>query len=285
MLHSLLGLFLTLLCLTVTVRGDNASNYSSEIAQEMVYFSAAAYCQDAGQTNVTDWNCKACQLVPSFQVYSVADDPETNTFAYSGYYSQYDAIVVAFRGTEPKSWKNWVTNLDIAELAPYKDDPSAKVCKGFYDAWLGVEANITSDVQHLLQLHPAASLWITGHSLGAALSTLSAQHFVDLGYGESIIHYSFGSPRVGNKDFALFQMGNLTHSFRVTHWRDLIPHAPTTMQGYHHIATEVFYNEASTNYTVCSGTGEDPSCSDQFWFDYSIADHTVYLGFHLSDSC
>ncbi len=40
------------------------------------------------------------------------------------------------------------------------------------------------------------------------------------------------------------------------------PHLPTKSMGFYHAATEVWYDEASTSYKVCSG-GEDPSCSDR----------------------
>lgn len=64
------------------------------------------------------------------------------------------------------------------------------------------------------------------------------------------------------------------------HHRDPVPHLPFTSWGYTHPSTEVFYSYNQTTYVVCDETGEDPSCSNQFWvlpnFAY-ISDHLHYL--------
>ena len=57
---------------------------------------------------------------------------------------------------------------------------------------------------------------------------------------------------------------NESVSWRVTHWQDPVPHLPLRMMGFTHVSTEVFYNENSTEYRVCDGSGEDKSCSNNF---------------------
>lgn len=68
--------------------------------------------------------------------------------------------------------------------------------------------------------------------------------------------------------------------FRVVHHRDPVPHLPFTSWGYRHPSIEIFYDNKQTSFAVCDETGEDPSCSDQFWvlpdFAY-ISDHLHYL--------
>ena len=52
----------------------------------------------------------------------------------------------------------------------------------------------------------------------------------------------------------------------------------------HHV--QVWYNEASTSYKVCSTTdGEDPTCMDSLPLPISGSDHTNYLGVDMSMTC
>jgi hypothetical protein len=36
----------------------------------------------------------------------------------------------------------------------------------------------------------------------------------------------------------------------VVHYYDIVPHMPQELLGYHHVTTEVWYNEASSSYKV-----------------------------------
>jgi len=70
-------------------------------------------------------------------------------------------------------------------------------------------------------------VWITGHSLGAALATLAAHR-----YGAAQVLYSFGSPLVGDAEFR--------NRFRATHFRvvnntDIVTRVPPEALGYRHV--------------------------------------------------
>jgi hypothetical protein len=51
------------------------------------------------------------------------------------------------------------------------------------------------------------------------------------------------------------------------------------MFNFHHISTEVFYNDESTSYKLCDGSGEDPTCSNDVAWDSLLysSDHCEYL--------
>lgn len=51
--------------------------------------------------------------------------------------------------------------------------------------------------------YPTAKLYITGHSMGAAIATLAAIHLQQDGMPVESL-YTFGCPRVGNQAFALY---------------------------------------------------------------------------------
>lgn len=67
-----------------------------------------------------------------------------------------------------------------------------------------LEPNITASVAKMAAEHPGAPLYAIGHSMGAALSTICAMD-VKFKVGlKDVRLYTFGSPRVGNAEFAKF---------------------------------------------------------------------------------
>jgi hypothetical protein len=131
-------------------------------------------------------------------------------------------------------------------------------------------------VKELQSQYPSALVKTTGHSLGAALATLASMSLVKAGIPVAqMIH--FGSPRVGNENFAKFVDNKLPMVMRHTHNKDIVPHNPPEMFpfGYRHISGEIF-EDKDGQYHECEGN-EDKSCADQYTIDVSISDHLVYL--------
>lgn len=95
----------------------------------------------------------------------------------------------------------------------------------------------------------------------------------------------FGSPRVGNENFAQFVGTKLATVMRHTHNKDIVPHNPPEMFpfGYRHISGEIF-EDKDGQYHECVGN-EDKSCADQYTIDVSISDHLVYLDQCMGSEC
>lgn len=74
--------------------------------------------------------------------------------------------------------------------------------------------------------------------------------------------------QVGNEVFAKFSVSHGVPIFRVVHNRDPVPHLPFESWGYRHPPTEVFFDADQTSYVVCDDSGEDVTCSDQFWVSF-----------------
>ncbi|CAM9335469.1 unnamed protein product [Pylaiella littoralis] len=200
-------------------------------------------------------------------------------------------IVVTFSGTDPKSMKNWIDDLEAAPIAHAYEGGGCDDCKvhrGFLAAYDVVQDQIRGAVAQHLRHHPNAEILITGHSLGGALATLcflDLQLTLGLGVGPKAVSfaplYIFGSPRVGNEMFARFSVSHGVPIFRVVHNHDPVPHLPFEVWGYRHPPTEIFFDANQTSFVVCNDTGEDLSCSDQFWVisgALHISDHLSYLG-------
>lgn len=69
------------------------------------------------------------------------------------------------------------------------------------------------------------SIYVTGHSLGAALAILCAADLVVVGKLPVAGVYTFGGPRVGNLAFSQWYNQNIAPEvFRFTHRHDIVPH-------------------------------------------------------------
>ncbi|MUT68445.1 lipase family protein [Paenibacillus sp. NEAU-GSW1] len=181
----------------------------------------AAVC---GQTYAQFENSDGLFLVPrhykvvgafSAQVYDFAEEK-------FGFVLESDrSSVLAFRGSG--SAVDWVADF-IAQQTPYNyAKNSGYAHKGFSDIYAAVRPQMLAIVQQLPVDKP---LFITGHSLGGALSVLAALDIATNTGISSPIVYTFGSPRVGDPRFVR------TYNNKVaTHWRfqnefDIVPHLP-----------------------------------------------------------
>jgi hypothetical protein len=163
---------------------------------------------------------------------------------------------------------------------------NCEVHKGFYDAEQRVINEVITEVKRLKGLYPTAAVKTTGHSLGAALASLTAMDLIKAGYPTST--YNFGSPRVGTAAFSSFVGTVMTDLWRVTHTRDLVPHNPGSggLLNFWHTCREE-YEDGAGNVHSCSATNcEDPTCADQ-WASWQldISAHLVYLGMCMGQGC
>jgi hypothetical protein len=113
-----------------------------------------------------------------------------------------DWIVLAYRGTQVDDF--WASVVDWSVDARFLPAPDAHgdlVHSGFLAATRQGWADVAGCIR-ALQIDRARPLWITGHSLGAALATVAANFCGDEPDGLGLqTTYVYGSPRVGDKNF------------------------------------------------------------------------------------
>ena len=178
-------------------------------------------------------------------------------------------ISVVFRGSESKS--DWYHDLKIIK---YELEPGVYVHSGFYDQLHknNVYKNILALVWSLLVAKPDYSLYVTGHSLGAALSTLCGYELSkDLNNKVTVVN--FASPRVGNIGFRekCDKKSNLC-IYRITNDKDIVTCAPFI--NYKHVGTNIHISDSNINiYKNCSY----PWWMYSLWRCWRISDHDVDL--------
>jgi hypothetical protein len=137
------------------------------------------------------------------------------------------ATIIAFAGTDPLILENWVSDF-------YLGRPKGDVHQGFKDA----AAAVWDDVRTALIAASAAGspIFITGHSLGAALAVVTADRArIEPGIARPQV-YLYGCPRVCAVDAAATYNATLgPTTYRLVHGNDIVPTVPAPQLGFHHV--------------------------------------------------
>jgi hypothetical protein len=127
--------------------------------------------------------------------------------------------VIAFRGTDADDPTDLGYDADLL-LSPWKQ--GGRVHKGFAKAFDEVRLDVENALRRI-----AGRVLFTGHSLGAALATLLAS------VRKPDCLYTFGSPKVGDKDF--IDSLNAVSSQRYVDCCDLVARMPPDIFGFAHL--------------------------------------------------
>jgi len=155
---------------------------------------------------------------------------------------------LVFRGT--------MSNADKIEDAKFGQTPYALVTgfgnvdEGYYSIYTNLslptaaQSTLLSAIDSLTNI---TTFYFTGHSLGAGLSSLAVPDVSSNSSlkGKPMVHYNFGSPRVGDITFAVaMNVSSGVPTYRVVNTEDLVPIAPTPVSAtgpmvYQHLGTPV----------------------------------------------
>jgi hypothetical protein len=163
--------------------------------------------------------------------------------------------LLAYRGTEPLNFINWLTDGDVSPtMLPLPSGASSstgdppRVHGGFYRNQRATWFDVADGLRRALagrsilddsETGQLEALYITGHSLGAAMAALAAWRIAKDGAYETLRAklrgvYTFGQPMVGNKPFALEcdkdpLLGRRV--FRHIYKNDVVPVLPPQLAG------------------------------------------------------
>ena len=172
---------------------------------------------------------------PHGKVVKFVSDPKTDLQVGITISELNKRITVVFRGSESKY--DWYYDLSILKKQLWGD---VYVHSGFYNQLHtnNVYDDLVETIEELIKNHPDYQIYVTGHSLGAALSTLFGFELSHKINEQKIVIVSFASPRVGNMSFRneYDNKKNLVH-YRISNDRDIVTAAP--MIDYHHTGVNI----------------------------------------------
>ena len=151
-------------------------------------------------------------------------NPLTDTHAFLA--AKDNVLVLSFRGTS--GLKNFLTDVNARRVRA--DWLEGSVHDGFKSALDSVWPQIVS------KMGPRGAqqkeIWLTGHSLGAALAQLAALRLTQEGYRVHNV-YTFGTPRIGDSDFVADYDRRLgARTFPHVNHQDIVTRVPLVALGY-----------------------------------------------------
>ncbi|AYV77617.1 MAG: hypothetical protein Dasosvirus13_3 [Dasosvirus sp.] len=178
---------------------------------------------------------------------------------------------IIFCGSE--SFLDWFYDLFVCKVSL---PDGSKVHDGFHKQL--TSNNSFDDMKNLIERYifdePKWDWYVTGHSSGGALSTLSAYLLSDEFSSVKWTVISLGSPRVGNKLFSdrFNNRENLRH-FRLCNGRDIVTSLPYF--GYYHCGYNLRYIDRKwISFGICQEVdGLFPKLKYSLFYFYSPCDH------------
>jgi hypothetical protein len=160
-----------------------------------------------------------------FKLIKTFNSVETDTQAFLAE-SNDGYAMLAFRGTEVARRQDILIDAKAMRVSVLE----GRIHSGFRTAYASVARDIQKSVLELKD----TPLYITGHSLGAALATIATQSLEhNLKIREMIAAcYTFGSPRVGDKHYDREFKSPI---YRVVNTTDIVTVIPLLAMGYIHI--------------------------------------------------
>lgn len=140
-------------------------------------------------------------------------------------------LIYAFRGTEPTQLSDIEADIKFRKV---ESDSSGNVHRGFKGAldliWddLVIHYNDHISIRNVLTRNSVRNVFLTGHSLGAALATLAGARLGD----ESTQGYTYGSPRVGDRKF---REAFRPQFYRFRNNNDIVTRHPMELVGFTHV--------------------------------------------------
>ncbi|MGN7357171.1 lipase family protein [Paenibacillus sp. SAF-054] len=151
-------------------------------------------------------------------------------------------IIIAFRGTS--STTNWIADAMASQKRfPYTPE-ECYTHRGFTDIY------VSGRTQILAALAAASSdktMYITGHSLGAALATLCAVDVAANTVFKSPRLFTYGSPRVGDPAFAKAFITYVSNSYRYTNLFDIVTYTPPSVYKLPKRDKKYYYSHVHTS--------------------------------------
>jgi hypothetical protein len=146
--------------------------------------------------------------------------------------------VLAFRGTQPTKWEDVRTDLRALKQKTIE----GKVHRGFKEAFDLVRDEIFESVDK--SIGKDLPLYVTGHSLGAALATVATQELEEEFHDLIAACYTFGSPRVGD---GTYEKSIKAPVYRIVNTTDIVTLVPFFLGTFMHVGDPRYLSRRKVN--------------------------------------
>jgi hypothetical protein len=218
-------------------------NNKKEFCLDCAYYANIAYKSSDDLINTVHLkDNKHTEKLDSSYVFFSSSDEDAQCFI--SIYEPLDALLVCFRGTN--SFEDWMHNINaIKQIMPIeglrkKEYPH--VHSGFYCQFKSLERFIDLHISQYKENRKKTHLLFVGHSLGAALSSIASLHYYHKCFGSKITCINFGSPRVGNSDFASLFNKTIQYKKRFVNYLDPVPELPSRFR-FKHVDDKTYFDE------------------------------------------
>ncbi|ATY67389.1 lipase precursor [Cordyceps militaris] len=219
----------------VIARQDTSEKASPVQFELFSQYAQAAYCQDlfntvAGSVVCTDHKGPVCaNFQGTVTVKEFSNDAFDTIAGYVAVNPTKKHIVVAFKGTDPMSLVDVKSDLAKNLVSAADLFPACGRCtthNGFKKAFSSVKDALEQTLKTELAKTGQESyrVVVTGHSLGGAVATIAGAYLRTRGIACDL--YTYGSPRVGNQEFADMVTKDVNFSARITNGNDIVTAVP-----------------------------------------------------------
>eukprot|EP00835_Amoeboradix_gromovi_P005142 NODE_457_length_8231_cov_0.314068.p2 type:complete len:353 gc:universal NODE_457_length_8231_cov_0.314068:3455-2397(-) len=209
-------------------------------------YSAMSYCL----SNLNSSSCTVCNSprIKKTSKIMIFKSNYYQTDSYIAVNELHQEVVVTFRGMKNTDQSHKfidarLSRMHLPSISKYGIwSHDIKVHSGFLSILEDSYSLIYGPLINIAKENPGYRVVFNGHSLGGAISVLLLVKLVFYGLldPKRTAIVNFGSPRIGNKSFALFVSKIVTESWRVTHGYDIVPKCPPRFLGYHHFPNEIW---------------------------------------------
>ncbi|KAJ6493900.1 alpha/beta-hydrolase [Mycena vitilis] len=244
-------------------------------------FARVAYCASA---SITSWTCGApCDAVKNVTFLQQGGDQGLIPLYYIAHDQDAQTLVVAHEGTDASNILSIANDAQFG-LAPLNvtrfPESAGKnitVHAGFQDTFERTADSLLAGVLAGLKSTGVKKVLVTGHSLGAAIATMTGAMLKDaVDPSVDVTVTGFGLPRGGNQAWADFLDGQVGVTF-VSNQNDPVPTVPPKFLGFQHTAGEIHITDIDdsgvANLVACPGQDNANCATGNNVLKVSVANH------------
>jgi len=242
--------------------------------------------------------------VKLYKTYEKSCDTSNNTCgALIAISDEKKSIYLAYRGQaiDKQLFLEFLHGLGAQMGAWEKFEAGGGVMTYFFAAFdrLFKRGGIKDDILQLHKTYPKYTIWVTGHSLGASLASMTAVYLANVSKipPEQLHLVTTGEPRTGNALYAKAVETAIKYRYRIVHKNDIVTNTPASVDPQGLVVTKSMMNRQAhfyrhlvhydndmkkgDSYKICD-LSEDNGCRNlPGAVDFN--DHVTYFGVKMDD--